>query len=344
MHMSDALLSVAVGSTMNAVSAGTIGYSVRKIKKIDIEDNKVPMMGVMGAFVFAAQMVNFTIPVTGSSGHIGGGILLAALLGPFPAIVTLASVLLIQCLFFADGGLLALGCNIFNMAIIPCLVIYPLIYRPILKQKMTKPRITAAAILSVVVGLQLGAFGVVLETLASGITELPFVTFAAIMQPIHLAIGSVEGIVTAAILCFIYQFRKDILESPLGKTVTVHSSKKMFLILMTAATLVTGGILSVYASSNPDGLEWSILKVAGEKEITQDSKLHDTMTKLQDTTAIFPGYERKQNEENNAGKGKGAAGVVGGFLTLALAGITGGILFLLKRSRKAKTVPSKYQD
>lgn len=335
MHMSDALISVAVGSTMNVVSAGTIGISIKKIKKIDLEDSKVPMMGVMGAFVFAAQMINFTIPVTGSSGHIGGGILLAALLGPYPAVITLASVLLIQCLFFADGGLLALGCNIFNIAIIPCLIVYPLLYRPILKQKITRRRITVAAILSVVIGLQLGAFGVVLETLASGVTELPFGVFAAIMQPIHLAIGIVEGIVTAAILCFIYQFRKDIVEGALGEPKTVGSSKKIFLIIMTAVTLVTGGVLSAFASANPDGLEWSILQVTGEEEISADTELHNSIQKLQDTTAIFPDYAQKQATESTGTGGTGLAGIVGGIITLALAGITGGIILLIKRIRRS---------
>lgn len=334
MHMSDALLSVAVGSAMNAVSAGTLGYSVRKIKKNDIEDHKIPMMGVMGAFVFAAQMINFTIPVTGSSGHISGGILLAALLGPYPAVITLASVLLIQCLFFADGGLLALGCNIFNMAIIPCLLVHPLIYRPILKQKITPRRITVAAIVSVVIGLQLGAFGVVLETSASGIAELPFTVFAAIMQPIHLAIGLVEGIVTAGILLFIHQFRKDLVEGPLIEFAAVRSSKKLFFIVMTALTLITGGVLSSFASANPDGLEWSILKVTGNEEIEAASEVHSSIQSVQDSTAIFPDYEPKQTGENRSKSGSGLAGIIGGLITLALVCIAGGIIALIKKVRR----------
>ena len=133
MHMADALLSPAVGTTMCAVSAAAIAYSAAKIRKDELCEKKVPITGVMGAFVFAAQMINFTIPMTGSSGHIGGGILLAAMLGSFPALLAISTVLIIQCLFFADGGLLALGCNIFNMGVIPCLVVYPLIYRPLVR-------------------------------------------------------------------------------------------------------------------------------------------------------------------------------------------------------------------
>ncbi len=108
MHMADALITPAVGGVMMAVGAGAIGYSVKKVKE-ELDDKKVPLMGVMGAFVFAGQMINFTIPATGSSGHIGGGILLAALLGPYAAFLVLSAVIIIQALFFADGGLLALA-------------------------------------------------------------------------------------------------------------------------------------------------------------------------------------------------------------------------------------------
>ncbi|MDE5963686.1 MAG: energy-coupling factor ABC transporter permease, partial [Alistipes sp.] len=132
MHMSDALVSPEVAATAGAASLLLLGTAVRKLRRQRHEDERlVPLMGVTGAFVFAAQMINFTIPGTGSSGHLIGGILLAALLGPWAALLTLASVLILQCLLFADGGLLALGCNLFNMAVLSCLVAYPLIFPPI---------------------------------------------------------------------------------------------------------------------------------------------------------------------------------------------------------------------
>lgn len=217
MHMSDALLSPAVGGALYAVSAVSIAYAVQKIKKDELGEKNLPMMAVAGAFTFAAQMINFTIPGTGSSGHIGGGILLVGLLGGTPAVVTLTAVLLIQCLFFADGGLLALGANIFNMGVIPCLFVCPLIFRPILRKGVTHKRIMIASVVSCVVGLQLGAFCVVLQTLTSGVTELPFHTFVLLMQPIHLAIGFVEGIITAGILNFVYQMRPEILTDVLER-------------------------------------------------------------------------------------------------------------------------------
>ena len=118
MHMADALVSPAVGGTMWAVTTGLIGFSSAKVNRL-ADDRTIPFMGVLGAFVFAAQMINFAIPGTGSSGHLGGGLLLAILLGPWAALLTLASILTIQALFFADGGILALGCNIFNMGSFP---------------------------------------------------------------------------------------------------------------------------------------------------------------------------------------------------------------------------------
>ncbi len=173
MHMADALISPAVGGTMWAASAGLIGFCSKKVQT-EIDDGKIPLMGVLGAFIFAAQMINFTIPGTGSSGHIGGGIILAIILGPYAAFLTMASILIIQALFFADGGLLALGCNIFNLGFFSCFIAYPFIYKPISGKKPSQARILTGAILASIVGLQLGSLGVVLQTVISGIAELSF--------------------------------------------------------------------------------------------------------------------------------------------------------------------------
>src|SRR5512137_1821549 len=172
MHMADALVSPAVGGTMWAATAGTIAYCSSKVRA-ELDDRKVPLMGVLGAFLFAAQMINFTIPGTGSSGHLGGGLLLAILLGPHAAFLTIASVLVVQALFFADGGLLALGCNIFNLGFFPAFVGYP-VYRRIAGAAPSRARTTTAAIIAAVLSLQLGATGVVAETALSGVSSLPF--------------------------------------------------------------------------------------------------------------------------------------------------------------------------
>ncbi|NTW81738.1 MAG: energy-coupling factor ABC transporter permease, partial [Geobacteraceae bacterium] len=212
MHMADALLSPAVGVTIWAVSAVTIAYCSKKVRT-EMDDRKIPLMGVLGAFIFAAQMINFSIPVTGSSGHLGGGLILSIMLGPYAAFLTIASVLVVQAFFFADGGLLALGCNIFNLGFFPAFIAYPFIYKKIIGSSLSSTRISVASMVAAIIGLQLGAFGVVLETAFSGISSLPFSTFLVIMHPIHLAIGVVEGLVTASVISFIYNAKPEILQS-----------------------------------------------------------------------------------------------------------------------------------
>ena len=152
MHMADALLSPVVGGTAWAATAGLIGYSSRKLRD-GMDDRRIPLMGVLGAFIFAAQMINFAIPATGSSGHLGGGMILAILLGPQAAFLTLASVLTVQAMFLADGGLLALGCNIFNLGFFPCFIAYPLIYRSIASGHRSRWRIVTASLIAALVGL-----------------------------------------------------------------------------------------------------------------------------------------------------------------------------------------------
>lgn len=335
MHMADALITPAVGGVMMAASAGAIGYSVKKVKE-ELDDKKVPLMGVMGAFVFAGQMINFTIPATGSSGHIGGGILLAALLGPYAAFLVLSAVLIIQALFFADGGLLALGCNMVNMGFFACFIAYPFIYRQFVKTSFTKKRITIGAILSVVIGLQLGAFSVVLETLASGITELPFTSFVLLMQPIHLAIGLVEGIATAAILCFIYQCNPALLDG-MGDTDkgSVLSWKKVALVLLVAAVIL-GGAVSLIASGNPDGLEWSMKGVAGTTELAAKGSVYQIAEKIQALTAFLPDYSFKHGAESGGAAGTSVSGIIGGGITLGLACLIGYLISITKKKMKCK--------
>ncbi|MDR1299287.1 MAG: energy-coupling factor ABC transporter permease [Oscillospiraceae bacterium] len=340
MHMADALISPAVGGVLYAASAASIAYSAVKIKKDTLCEKKVPIMGVAGALVFAGQMINFTIPATGSSGHIGGGILLAGLIGGPAALLALAAVLIIQCLFFADGGLLALGCNIFNMGVIPCLLIYPLLFKRITAKGMSYKAITIASIVSVAVGLQLGAFGVVLETLASGVTELPFGAFVALMQPIHLAIGIVEGIVTAAILCYVHSARPEILDSTnSGSRIAKGVSVKKVLAVLVAVTVVTGGALALFASGNPDGLEWAIGSVYNRDDAEEGlGQFEEAETgaagiadSAQEATAFLPGYAFASDPENAAGTT--VSGIVGAAITLALAGGAGYAISRVK-SRK----------
>jgi cobalt/nickel transport system permease protein len=342
MHMADALLSPAVGGTLWVVTAGAIGCCSRKVSR-ELDDRKIPLMGVLGAFIFAAQMINFTIPGTGSSGHLGGGMLLAILLGPYAAFLVMASVLMVQALLFADGGLLALGCNIFNLGIFSCFVAYPLVYKPLTGNKPGASRLWLGTILAAVVGLQLGSFGVVLESIVSGVSDLPFATFALLMQPIHLAIGLVEGVVTAAVVSFIRNARPDLLAAATGGGTIGKSSIRSVLAGLLLAALVIGGGLSRFASDNPDGLEWAMLRTTGhEMPATTRHGVRRFLAEFQQQMALFPNdnFPAGSSDSDPPGAarsmidaGTSVFGFVGGLATLVVATVIGWVLRLRQRRK-----------
>jgi len=335
-HMADALLSPAVGTTFWAGTLAVIGYASKRLKK-NIDDKIIPLMGVLGAFIFASQMINFTIPGTGSSGHLGGGMILAILLGPHAAFQVMASVLTVQALFFADGGLLALGCTIWNLGVYPCFLAYPLIYKPLAGDGKNAGKILAAALMSSVLGLQMGAFSVVLQTLSSGRTELPFGTFALLMQTIHLGIGIVEGFVTAGVINYVRSVRPELLESVVRAS-PLHAdiSLKKILITLTLLSIIIGGALSWFASTHPDGLEWSLAKVTGNGERAgKEHGIAPDMTGIQDMTAVLPDYnfnkEQREGEKNKEGaaswpgieSGTSVSGIAGAVMVLAFSLLIG---------------------
>lgn len=328
MHMADALISPAVAGTMYVCSAAAAAYSVKKVR-LESDPKKIPVMGIMGAFVFATQMINFTIPGTGSSGHLCGGMLLTAVLGPYAAFLTMIGVLLIQCLLFADGGLLALGCNVWNMAFYGCFIGYFLFWKPIMKKGASRGKIAAASILGCVLTLQLGAFSVTLQTLLSGISDLPFSVFVGTMQPIHLAIGFVEGLITTAVLCFIYEARPEILMEVTEKEKKGKASFKDTLVILSILVVLIGGGLSLAASSNPDGLEWSIEKITGSAEVdSRGTSAYTTAESIQETTAFLPDYAFK---DSDSVLGTTFSGIFG---SLIVVGVCVGGCYVFKFFRK----------
>ena len=329
MHMADALVAPAVAGTMYVLSTGTAGLSVKKVRE-ENDPKKIPVMGVMGAFVFATQMLNFTIPGTGSSGHLCGGMMLSAMLGPFAGFLTMIGVLLVQCLLFADGGLLALGCNIWNMAFYGCFVGALLIWKPFMKKGASRAKIIAASIIGCVLTLQMGAFSVTIETLLTGITELPFSVFVATMQPIHLAIGFVEGLITAAVLVFVYEARPELLWG-LGEETTAREGKLSFkntIIVIAVLAAICGGIVSLFASAFPDGLEWSMEQVAGTSELEATGGAYETAAGIQETTSLLPDYAFSNSESV---LGTSFSGIVGAIVVVL---ITVGACYAFKFFKK----------
>jgi cobalt/nickel transport system permease protein len=281
--------------------------------------------------------------------------ILTILLGPHAAFLVMFSILAVQALFFADGGLLALGCNVFNLGFWPCFVFYPL-FKKIIGKSPTHGRILTASIVSGVLSLQLGAFGVVLQTLLSGISELPFGTFLLLMLPIHLGVGIIEGLVTAAVVSFVWRAQPELLKPPTESKPESEpestTSLKPILTTFAIVALAVGIFLSWFASTQPDGLEWALFRTTGKEELEAPADgVHTKLAKLQEKTSFMPDYDfpeaaaiqeleaEEQATETEAeaeiwpaiNTGTSVAGVIGGGIVLALAVLIGTLLRLLQR-------------
>jgi len=233
MHLGNGIICPVTGIPMLAIAAGTAFYAYKKARRDFTKDKILPTVALT-ALVFALQMINFAIPSTGSSGHIVGGMLLAALLGPYAGFLAMCSILIVQAVFFADGGLLALGCNIFNMGFLACFAAYPLIFKPLANRN----KAVFGIILASVAALQLGSIAAVIEGALSGSIAISSVlNFTGLMQAIHLPIGIVEGLVSGLVMV----------------AAKFVDSKKLS-IGFGAISLILAGIISQYASTKPEDL------------------------------------------------------------------------------------------
>lgn len=260
MHMANELLSLPVAGVTLAVAAALVALAAVRARQATTDD-RLPLMGVMGAFVFAAQMINFTLPgMPGTSGHLGGGVLLAILLGPAAAIVTMAAILIVQCLLFQDGGLLALGCNILNLGVVPALLggwIYQILLGT--AHRAAAGRQYLAAWVACVVGVSGGAALVPVEAAASGVLQVPLSQFLGVMLGVHLLIGLGEGALTFTVLGYLRRVRPELLG--LSAVERPPPAQRPGLVAVGGSILATAlllsGVVSWFASTWPDGLEWS---------------------------------------------------------------------------------------
>ena len=206
----------------------------------------------------------------------------------------------------------------------------------------TRIKIVLACVLGCVITLQLGAFSVVLETSISGITELPFGAFVTIMQPIHLAIGLIEGLVTSAVLLFVYEMRPELLMDVLpSETNSGKCSLKTTVLILAIVAAVIGGGVSLLASSNPDGLEWSMFgnEEAGysanmgldEENYGISSTVSDFTGTVQEKTAFLPDYAFSNSD---SAAGTTVSGLLGSAIVAGAATL---ICFAGKFFRKKKT-------
>jgi cobalt/nickel transport system permease protein len=243
LHIPDGFLNLVISLIFWALTAAAVGMAISKTNKA-LGEKQVPLMGIMAAFIFAAQMLNFPV-AGGTSGHFLGGALAAIVLGPWAAILVMTAVIGLQALLFQDGGLLVMGANIFNMGVLTAMIGFGL-YRSVLNaNKTTRLAVAgAAAWLSTMASALITA----LQLWLSGTSQLQVVIPA--MLGVHALIGIGEAIITVAALGFILQARPDLLDSQSVAEKGGRSWIYAGVIISILAVLV-----SPFASGNPDGLE-----------------------------------------------------------------------------------------
>ncbi len=248
LHIPDGFLSFVVSLVCWAITAIVLATAVSRTNK-SLGEKQVPLMGVMAAFIFAAQMINFPV-AGGTSGHLLGGALAAIMLGPWAGMLVMTAVIAVQALLFQDGGLLVMGANILNMGLVTAAIGYGL-YRAVANSSRTA-KLTVAGV-AAWISVMAGALLTSLQLWLSGTSQLQVVIPA--MLGVHALIGVGETLITVAALAFILQTRPDLLDdrSPSGQ------GSRGWVVAGAAITLVVV-LLSPFASADPDGLE----RVAGD--------------------------------------------------------------------------------
>lgn len=314
MHMADTLLTPGVALGMVVLSAAVLVWAARRTQQ-QFDPARVPLMGVLGAFVFAAQMINFPI-LPGTSGHLGGGLLLAILLGPHAAALVMASILIVQCLIFQDGGLLALGANIFNLGVIPCYLGYG-VFRGVAGASPRAGRFYVAVLTAAMVSVTAGAAMVPVEVRFSGLLAVPFSKFLLVMIGLHLMIAVVEAFITFGVVGYMARVRPQAVESLAQLDGWAGISGRAVAWSLMAVALLLAGVVSLYASEYPDALEskLSMVRANPDERVQKVESWHERISPL-------PDYE-------GIGRWTSAGGVIGTVLTMAL-------VWLLARSLRAR--------
>lgn len=349
MHMANELLSVPVAAGGLVLVAAIVAVAARYARRA-VADDRLPLMGVMGAFVFAAQMINFTLPgMPGTSGHLGGGVLLAILLGPAAGIVTMAAILIVQCLLFQDGGLLALGTNIINLGVVPCLLggsLYRMLLGP--ANVAAAWRQYLAAWIACVVGVVAGAAMVPVEASLSGVLRVPFDQFLGVMIGVHLVIGLCEGAVTFAVIAYLRRVRPEFfgLDAAGSSDVASRPGYGIVIASLLVTAMLLAGVVSWFASTLPDGLDWSYTEhryATAEPVVVNDSPTIAAVDRWQSKWSPMTDYTRREAPLGQLPGGKASplsdawpnadgwrslAGILGTVVTL-------GVLFCLSRWMRA---------
>ena len=347
MHLANELLSptVALGGLLAGGGAVACASAALRDK---LDSRQVPLMGVLGAFVFAAQMINFTLPMMpGTSDHLIGTVLLAILLGPHAAVLAVAGILVVQCLIFQDGGLLALGCNVINMAVVPAYLGYG-VYRLAVGRsgELHAGKVYPAAFGAGFCAVVAGAVLVCVEVGVSDRLAIPMRHFSLAMVTVHLISGTIEGVMTAVILALLYKFRPDLSGRQDGGDWSGgwQLSIRAMMVTILSVALLTGAVVSWLASPYADGLEWAVYeKQYGVAEpVKLPGQMVQNVDDFQTRYALMPDYEKPTGASGDRSSGqeldqqegawsqvgawRSIAGISGTLVTLALIYLVGRVL------------------
>jgi len=291
-HVPDGFINAPVSVAAGVVAAGAVAVSLRGARR-ELDERTAPLAGLVAAFIFAVQMLNFPV-AAGTSGHLLGGALAAILVGPYTGVLCVSVVLLMQGILFADGGLTALGVNITVMAVVTSVVAYAT-FRGLVKVLPKKRRsVTVSAFVAAAISVPAAAFAFTLVYAIGGTTDVPIGRVLTAMVGVHVLIGLGEAAITAFTVGAVIAVRPDLVHGARGLTQKLqlrvngelvdaaptaepqpspvlapsHRTRNVWLTGL-AASLVLAGVVSFYASANPDGLE----KVAADKGI--DAKVEE---------------------------------------------------------------------
>ena len=343
MHVPDGFINAPVSAVAGVVAAGAVAVSLRGARR-ELDERTAPLAGLVAAFIFAVQMLNFPV-AAGTSGHLLGGALAAILVGPYTGVLCVSVVLLMQGILFADGGLTALGVNITIMGVVTSVVGYAVFRALVRILPRTRRSITASAFVAALISVPASAAAFTLVYAIGGTTDVPIGSVLTAMVGVHTLIGIGEAAITAATVGAVVAVRPDLVHGarglaaplklrvngelvdapatapatqPAGAPAAARSTRKVILAGL-GVSLLLAGVVSFYASADPDGLE----KVAADKGF--DAKVEDH------AAADSPLADYGVEGLSDARLAGGLAGVIGVGVTV----VAGTGIFWAVRKRRA---------
>jgi cobalt/nickel transport system permease protein len=338
-HVPDGFINAPTSAVTAVVAAGAIAVSLRGARR-ELDERTAPLAGLVAAFIFAVQMLNFPV-AAGTSGHLLGGALAAILVGPCTGVLCVSVVLLMQGILFADGGLTALGVNITDMAIVTTVVSYALFRALVKVLPRSRRSVTVASFVAALVSVPAAAVAFTVIYAIGGTTDVSIGKVATAMIGVHVLIGIGEAVITALTVGAVIAVRPDLVHgargleqrlklrvngelvdapsAPAAAPVAARTSRRALWVSGLVTSLVLAGFVSYYASSSPDGLE----KVAADHGIDRKAEQH--------ASADSPLADYGVKDVEDARLSGGLAGVIGVGVTV----VAGSAVFWTLRRRRA---------